>query len=286
MRLSIIGLMGLMLSLSLPWHVAATTGPVPLSTFALPVAVAGTPHYFVGEGGAAPFPPADSYFPATDVTQVGTYDYGVIPNVPAGHKHVQGHYDVTIYRTTAYARQADLKTRNVTDLDESGRAAPLLPISHPVANNEWLRVIHGSHGPGQVYCVAVGGTRYQNVRIEAVLFNYEAPVSAAPCAADNAWAVRVLASEYQRIVAFVAAHPTAQIPVTPTTVRVYDPYTAQGYIKRGMTLGRVVTGTCTSASYVTARTDAYRCLAGSNIMDPCFRPPTRDNGFVVCVGDP
>jgi hypothetical protein len=44
-------------------------------------------------------------------------------------------------------------------------------------------------------------------------------------------------------------------------------------------------GDCNSSSSATGRSDAWRCFAGSNILDPCFENPVHD-GEVMCVRSP
>jgi hypothetical protein len=44
-------------------------------------------------------------------------------------------------------------------------------------------------------------------------------------------------------------------------------------------------GECSSSSYASRRSDAWRCFAGSSIHDPCFENPLNDRE-VVCVRSP
>jgi hypothetical protein len=44
-------------------------------------------------------------------------------------------------------------------------------------------------------------------------------------------------------------------------------------------------GKCNSSSYASGRSDARRCFAGSNILDPCFENPLSDSE-VLCVRSP
>lgn len=62
-------------------------------------------------------------------------------------------------------------------------------------------------------------------------------------------------------------------------------YTAQGTLSPEFHVGSRATGYCFTASLATAAGDAYRCIAGNAINDPCFAPPHPD-GTVACFIDP
>jgi hypothetical protein len=65
---------------------------------------------------------------------------------------------------------------------------------------------------------------------------------------------------------------------TPTTAAVYRAFSARGRIVPHI---RVQSGYCWSASDVTPRDDAWRCLVGNLILDPCFSSALA-SGVVVC----
>lgn len=59
-------------------------------------------------------------------------------------------------------------------------------------------------------------------------------------------------------------------PVTRTAVKVYVPFNV-GNLSAGLVVKETLTGTCISSSAATAvRPDAWRCMAGNQIIDPCF----------------
>ena len=62
-----------------------------------------------------------------------------------------------------------------------------------------------------------------------------------------------------------------------TLANVYEAYSYHGVIVPHVT---VQSGYCTSSSKVTLRLDAWRCVAGTTILDPCFSSEFADN--VVC----
>lgn len=44
-------------------------------------------------------------------------------------------------------------------------------------------------------------------------------------------------------------------------------------------------GECSGASHVNARADAWRCVSGNTVLDPCFVTPTED-AEVFCIATP
>jgi hypothetical protein len=75
----------------------------------------------------------------------------------------------------------------------------------------------------------------------------------------------------------VGAGPASSTPAKPgpTVVHVYKPK---------VPAGKPVTGNCWTTSIATNRPDAFRCMNGNSISDPCF---TTDNpDIVVCDPDP
>lgn len=67
-----------------------------------------------------------------------------------------------------------------------------------------------------------------------------------------------------------------------TTVTVYRGFAANG---KSLISGPTVSGTCLSSSLVTPRRDAWHCMAGSQLYDPCFSS-SGASGVVLCVTAP
>jgi len=67
-----------------------------------------------------------------------------------------------------------------------------------------------------------------------------------------------------------------------TTVTRFDAWTGAGE----PTVKRYYhgSGECTQASAVSSRADAWRCVSGNIVLDPCFLSPTDDE--VLCVASP
>jgi hypothetical protein len=58
---------------------------------------------------------------------------------------------------------------------------------------------------------------------------------------------------------------------TTTQVRIKDPFTADGHLRRGLTLGSVLLGHCWEGSIASQQRNAWRCFSGNDIYDPCFK---------------
>jgi hypothetical protein len=65
----------------------------------------------------------------------------------------------------------------------------------------------------------------------------------------------------------------------PTAVHIYTPFSASG--APVLPTARTVTGYCWTTSNATARTDAWRCMTGNDILDPCFAANHAAH-FVLC----
>ena len=63
-----------------------------------------------------------------------------------------------------------------------------------------------------------------------------------------------------------------------TTVSLYHAFTASGVIVPRV---RVLSGECGSPSGATPRNDAWRCISGNGLYDPCFSS-ARAAGIVIC----
>jgi hypothetical protein len=68
-------------------------------------------------------------------------------------------------------------------------------------------------------------------------------------------------------------------PPQPTAVHIYAPFSSSG--TPVLPTARTVTGYCWTTSNATARTDAWRCMTGNDILDPCFAA-SRVAHFALC----
>lgn len=73
--------------------------------------------------------------------------------------------------------------------------------------------------------------------------------------------------------------PAAGAPV----VRVYDPFGADG--TPAVAVSSRAQGSCWTSSIAAPSARTWRCLAGNEILDPCFADPA-DPAHAVCVADP
>lgn len=72
---------------------------------------------------------------------------------------------------------------------------------------------------------------------------------------------------------------------TPATRQIiYRPWTASG-LRSGLTVAQMIKGKCWTNSISTDRPDAFRCMAGNDIWDPCFAGAPK-GGEVACVENP
>lgn len=85
-----------------------------------------------------------------------------------------------------------------------------------------------------------------------------------------------------------AALPTPRSTPAPgpaTTVRAYTPFDPAGHLR--VATGHLARGSCFTASAADPVAHAYRCLAGNQLLDPCFADPAQAApGTVACVADP
>ncbi len=276
-------------------RVVAVSGAVPLSYFKLPAAAVGASHIFNlgGEGGGpgVTYPPADRFELSQTPAVVGGYVYDVVPNVPAGQGQVQGYYEVTIYRTVRAAMAGNAGYRDSAHGPQSRQPFAPLAISQSLNSNEWLKGRHAINGPSHLLCEAMGGVRYQNVRVDTYILDLDSGSTGAglPCAGENAWAVRVMSALYLRLITFAPGHPPLGLAVGGPIVRIVEPFDVRGHVLLGHNPSAGGTATsisCASTSYVSSRDDAFRCMAGSEIFDPCFAPHTDGPSVVACVLDP
>ncbi len=83
----------------------------------------------------------------------------------------------------------------------------------------------------------------------------------------------------------VAGRADAQQAVTPTQVKLVLPFTARGSL--GLDIITRVTGRCFAASVAdSGRADAWRCMSGNRIYDPCFEGFEQRTTIVACLESP
>lgn len=92
-------------------------------------------------------------------------------------------------------------------------------------------------------------------------------------------------SSVQHAAAGPKAKPTTS-PVSATTMaKTFTPYDSAGAITA--TVGSRATGNCWTNSIADPSASTYRCIAGNQILDPCFAPPAQPHaGTVACFTDP
>lgn len=66
-----------------------------------------------------------------------------------------------------------------------------------------------------------------------------------------------------------------------TTIRRYAPFEG-GRIAAGIKVVRTVSGSCSAPSSEDPRNDAYQCLSGHNLGDPCFADKAAALNYVLC----
>ena len=65
-----------------------------------------------------------------------------------------------------------------------------------------------------------------------------------------------------------------------TQIVIYSPFTIDGQLARGVTVAGSRSGSCWEGSLASARPDAWRCVSGSSILDPCYSGPA---SWVACA---
>lgn len=79
-------------------------------------------------------------------------------------------------------------------------------------------------------------------------------------------------------VGMTAAAAPAGTPAR-TKIVVYTPFTIDGQLTHGIKVVKRISGSCWTGSEGARRSDAWRCMSGNYIYDPCFSgPPT----WVAC----
>lgn len=190
---------------------AALHPPVPVSFFQLPASIAGksAPSVREGTGCSGPCPPLSRYQSGVNGAP-NAFVYDVAPPLPT-KAFVNGIYMVTIYKTIDGARAANLAARDKANppwlIDDQ---ASRLPISQPVADNEWLRGYQSPVSPqnGMRDCYAVAGVRYATVLMFAQVdaYNSVTPPGYVTCQTSYKWSTRVLAALYMRAQSYARHH--------------------------------------------------------------------------------
>ena len=97
---------------------------------------------------------------------------------------------------------------------------------------------------------------------------------------------RLLASVFSKVAASallaagVGLGAAAAAPAAgSTSVHIYSPFTQSGGLPPGIT--KTVRGSCFSGSSAVAHRDAWRCMTGNLLYDPCFSS-ARASGLVLC----
>lgn len=70
-----------------------------------------------------------------------------------------------------------------------------------------------------------------------------------------------------------------------TVVTFFSPWTSSGSLRSDFHAIETVSGYCWTDSISTSRGDAYRCMSGNSIYDPCFTPSARPHA-VACASNP
>ncbi len=81
-------------------------------------------------------------------------------------------------------------------------------------------------------------------------------------------------------------YDTVSLDTADTIVHIVRPFNGLGRIKNSLRVVSQASGTCASESYAATRSDAYRCFAGSTIVDPCFTDELRRAPQLVCMTSP
>lgn len=92
-----------------------------------------------------------------------------------------------------------------------------------------------------------------------------------------------------RVLAALCAITTALATPAPaataqTTVVIFNPWASSG-LRSGFIVSQKVKGSCWTHSLATERPDAWRCMAGNDIYDPCFSSSPHE-GMVACAEGP
>jgi len=76
-------------------------------------------------------------------------------------------------------------------------------------------------------------------------------------------------------------------PARSTAVRIFLPFAPDGRLRAGLAVAKRLPGACFAASLATqGRPDAWRCMSGNAIFDPCFEGHTGGGEVLACVTSP
>ncbi|MEO7201545.1 MAG: hypothetical protein ABI431_02540 [Candidatus Tumulicola sp.] len=78
---------------------------------------------------------------------------------------------------------------------------------------------------------------------------------------------------------------TPTMAATKTIVTLFSPWTSAGHLRSDFHVVETLSGYCWTDSIATSRGDAYRCMSGNSIYDPCFAPSDHPHA-VACSHDP
>ena len=79
-----------------------------------------------------------------------------------------------------------------------------------------------------------------------------------------------------------AAMPSSASGYT-TSVKVFSPFEGTRLAKN-LTVGSTVSGSCWTGSIASSRSDAWRCMVGNDIIDPCYVSRLSGDHVAVCGG--
>lgn len=89
------------------------------------------------------------------------------------------------------------------------------------------------------------------------------------------------------VLAFAACATTAAAPRRATSVRLFVPFGPGRVLQPGVTVTERLEGRCFAPSTSSeARSDAWRCLAGNRILDPCFEGSIDGRPALACARSP
>jgi len=74
--------------------------------------------------------------------------------------------------------------------------------------------------------------------------------------------------------------------LTRTDAQVFEPFAPDGKVNSVLHVSQTVSGTCFAGSVADARADAWRCMSGNTILDPCFQNPLGSAKELGCIRDP
>jgi hypothetical protein len=96
--------------------------------------------------------------------------------------------------------------------------------------------------------------------------------------------MRVIAGVFLSLGLALAAAVLAAAAGPGTSLHTYEPFSGHA-LARGVRVARTTHGSCWTTSIADARTDAFRCMVGNDIYDPCFAPAAAASTDVVCPLD-